>query len=257
MVYALRQWRSDSDESRERIRVMGKFFDMDSPVMRTLNKVADLMWLNILTLVCCLPVITAGASITAMHYVLLKMVRNEESYITKAFLKSFKDNFKQSTLIWLMMMAVMAILGMDYWILRNSAAFPKALVVVIGAVSIFLYMFSLYIFPLQSKFANTIRGTIKNAALMSILGFPRTIGMTAATFIPLLLLYLFDIKVVPIVIMFGFTGPGYLCAMLYNGLFKRFEPEEKKESEEDEMNAAISSLDAEKPEDAHEGNQEQ
>ena len=57
--------------------------------------------------------------------------------------------------------------------------------------------------------------------------------------------------------MFGFTGPGYLCAMLYNGLFKRFEPEEKKESEEDEMNAAISSLDAEKPEDAHEGNQEQ
>ena len=68
---------------------MGKFFDMDSPVMRTLNKVADLMWLNILTLVCCLPVITAGASITAMHYVLLKMVRNEESYITKDFFKSF------------------------------------------------------------------------------------------------------------------------------------------------------------------------
>ena len=77
---------------------------------------------------------------------------------------------------------------------------------------------------------------------MSILGFPRTIGMTAASFVPLLLLYLFDIRVVPIIIMFGFSGPGYLCAMLYNGLFKKFEPEEKVVSEEDEMNDAISTL---------------
>ena len=69
---------------------MGKFFDLDSPIMRTLNRLADLMWLNILTLLCCLPIITAGASLTAMHYVLLKMVRNEESYISRAFFKSFK-----------------------------------------------------------------------------------------------------------------------------------------------------------------------
>ena len=79
-----------------------KFFNLDSPVMQALGKMADLMWLNILTLICCIPVVTAGASLTAMHYMALKIVRNEECYITKGFFKSFKENFKQATLIWLL-----------------------------------------------------------------------------------------------------------------------------------------------------------
>ena len=57
---------------------MGKLFDMDGPLLRGLNKLADLMWLNILTIICCLPVFTAGAAITAAHYVELKIHRNEE-----------------------------------------------------------------------------------------------------------------------------------------------------------------------------------
>ena len=69
-----------------------KIFDLDSPLMNVLNKMADLMWLNILTLICCIPVITAGAALTSMHYVALKIVRNEESYITRSFFKSFKTN---------------------------------------------------------------------------------------------------------------------------------------------------------------------
>ena len=62
-----------------------KIFDLDSPLMNVLNKMADLMWLNILTLICCIPIITAGAAFTSMHYVALKIVRNEESYITRSF----------------------------------------------------------------------------------------------------------------------------------------------------------------------------
>ena len=82
-----------------------KIFDLDSPLMNVLNKMADLMWLNILTLICCIPVITAGAALTSMHYVALKIVRNEESYITRSlFLNPFKTNFRQATLIWLLLM---------------------------------------------------------------------------------------------------------------------------------------------------------
>lgn len=83
---------------------MGRIFDMDSPVMRFLGRLADLMILNLVTLLCCLPVVTIGASLTAMHYVLLKMVRNEESYIVRSFFKSFKENFKQATVIWLIIL---------------------------------------------------------------------------------------------------------------------------------------------------------
>lgn len=68
---------------------MGKIFDMDSPVMRVLNRVGDLLILNVLMIVCCIPVITAGAAFTAMHYVLLKIVRGEEGYLIRGFLSPF------------------------------------------------------------------------------------------------------------------------------------------------------------------------
>ena len=82
---------------------MGRFFSMDNKFFTFMNKVADLCILNIICLVCCIPIVTAGASITAMYYVTLKMVRNEEAYIVRSFFKSFKDNFKQATIINLIM----------------------------------------------------------------------------------------------------------------------------------------------------------
>ena len=76
---------------------MGRIFSLDSPLFSFLNKVADLILLNILTMICCLPIITIGASMTALHYVVLKMVRDEESYIVRSYFKSFRQNFKQAT----------------------------------------------------------------------------------------------------------------------------------------------------------------
>lgn len=90
---------------------MGRFFSMDNKFFTFMNKVADLCILNIICLVCCIPIVTAGASITAMYYVTLKMVRNEEAYIVRSFFKSFKDNFKQATIINLIMIAVGAVLS--------------------------------------------------------------------------------------------------------------------------------------------------
>ena len=55
---------------------MDKFFNMDGPVMRGLTRVFDLVLLNLLTVLCSIPLITIGASLAAMHSVLLKMVRN-------------------------------------------------------------------------------------------------------------------------------------------------------------------------------------
>lgn len=92
---------------------MGRFFSMDNKFFTFMNKVADLCILNIICLVCCIPIVTAGASITAMYYVTLKMVRNEEAYIVRSFFKSFKDNFKQATIINLIMIAVGAVLYLD------------------------------------------------------------------------------------------------------------------------------------------------
>ena len=95
-----------------------KIFDLESPFMQAMGKVADLMWLNILTLVCCMPIITAGAAMTALHYSALKIARNEECYITKDYFKSFKENLKQSTLIWLIYLVLILVLVLDFFLLE-------------------------------------------------------------------------------------------------------------------------------------------
>ena len=69
-----------------------RIFDANSPLMEGLSKISDLVVLNLLVLLCCIPVITAGAALTGMHYVLLKMARNEEGYIARSYFKSFKEN---------------------------------------------------------------------------------------------------------------------------------------------------------------------
>lgn len=73
------------------------FFNLDSPVMRFLTKVADLIILNILFLICCIPIVTIGAASTALYTVTMKSVRDEESYVIRSYFKAFKDNFKIGT----------------------------------------------------------------------------------------------------------------------------------------------------------------
>ena len=191
--------------------------------MQALGKMADLMWLNILTLICCIPIITAGASLTALHYMALKIVRNEECYITRGFFKSFKENFKQATIIWLLMLVVIFLLVGDFLIMKYSGLeFSKVLQIIIVAVGVLFAFTAMFVFPVLAKFDNTTWRTIKNAFLMSIMQFPKTILMVIMFAIPPVVFVLFP-QVIPIVIMFGFSLPAWLSAKLYNKFFQKLE----------------------------------
>ena len=198
---------------------MGKIFDLDSPLIRFLNKVADLLWLNILTVVCCIPIITAGAAFTALHYCCLKLVRGEEGYITKDFFKSFKLNFKQSTIIWIIVFVTGLILGFDFYIIVNGIAGGTAYAIRIGLlIASILYVFTvLYVFPLQSHFYNPIKMTIKNAFMMSLTLLPKTVLMVIYAALPLALVYT----------GIWFSAPAYFSALLYSKSFKKYEPKEE------------------------------
>ncbi len=217
---------------------MGKLFNIDSPVMRFLGKVADLMILNLVTLVCCIPIVTIGASLTAMHYVLLKMVRDRECYIVRSFFKSFKANFKQATVIWLIILLVLVIFAADLRIINASADFPQVLKIMLYALLMVTYMVVCYVFPVLSRFDNTVVKTLKNALFMAILSFPKTVLMMVVYLLPLAALY-FVIAAAPIVFLFGISLPAYVSAMLYNGTFKRFEPEEEPITDRFELGEGI------------------
>ena len=86
-----------------------------------MGRVADLLLLNFLCILCCIPIVTAGASITALYYVTLKMARDEESYIVRSFFRSFKQNFKQATIINIIMLLTAAVLFIDLRIARAGS----------------------------------------------------------------------------------------------------------------------------------------
>ncbi len=208
------------------------FLDIDSPVMQFLGKMADLMILNLLTLFCCLPIITAGAALTALNYMSLKIARNEETYIVKGYFKAFKENFRQSTAIWLLFGLVAAVLVADYYIVLNMEMEINGIVkVCVLAVSILLILTFTFVFPVQAKFVNPVMRTIRNAFVISVLQFPKTILMIVMYLIPPVLILLSP-NLVPIIIMFGMSVPALLSAKLYNKFFKGLEDRVRAESGE-------------------------
>jgi uncharacterized membrane protein YesL len=206
---------------------MNKIFDMDSPFMRFLNRVADLLFLNIIVMVCCIPIVTIGAAFTAMHYVLLKMVRGEEGYLFRGFLKSFKQNFKQATAIWLMILLFIAVFVGDTLVFNYSTIeFPAVFKIVLVMVGIIVVLISTYIFPLLARFDNTVKNTVKNATLLAVANLPKTLAMALIYATPLLMGYLSAYSYV-FIFMFGLSLPAYAAAYIYSNIFKKFEPEEE------------------------------
>lgn len=210
---------------------VGKFLDMDSPFMRVLNRVADLMIMNFLMMICCIPVITAGAAFTAMHYVFLKVVRGEEGYLIKGFFKSFKENFKQATIIWLLMLLVIAVYVGDSFIFNYSGlTFPKALVIAVVAVAVLLVLAAVYVFPLQARFENSVKNTLKNAMILAFANLPKTLLMVVCYALPIVIVY-FSSYAVLFVFLFGISAPAYGAAWIYSGIFKKLEPETEEVSD--------------------------
>lgn len=211
-----------------------KLFNLDSPFMQFLTMIGNLMIVNILTLLLCLPIITAGDAVTAMYYVTIKMVKGEDPYIVRSYFKSFKENFKQATIIWVIMLLVAMLLAADCRIVFTGMAgtFATVLKVVLVIVVIFAVITGLYIFPVLSRFENSVKHTIKNSFLMSILNLPRTFLIVVIHLLPVLLV-LVSTSVIPVLFLLGFSAVAYLCSTQYVKIFKKYEPEDESPQQTD------------------------
>ena len=198
-----------------------KLFNLDSPVMVFLSKVANLMILNVLTIICCIPIFTAGAAITALYYVTIKMARGDDPYIIKGYFKSFKENFKQATIIWLIMLVVIAIIAVDWRVtlVMMTGSSAKIMKTVLFIVSFLLLLTGLYIFPVLSRFDNTVKNTFRNAFLISFMNLPKSVLIV--------IIHLIPIQALPFLFLLGVPAVAYFSSLLYVGIFKRFEPEEQ------------------------------
>lgn len=208
-------------------------FSSDSLLGRFLNWTADIFILNILWLICSLPIITIGASTTALYYSMMKRIRRDEGYVRTNFISSFKSNFKQSTIIWLIMLVIGAVLFADFRIglyLNTSNGNPVGkLILVISIILMIVYgLVLIYVFPVQAKFVNSVKDNIKNAFLMAVghFGYTLLIFAIIATFI---LLTFISQAFIGVEILFGFGLYSFLTGNIFITVFRKHLPDELEE----------------------------
>lgn len=210
-------------------------FNMDNPFWRFMGLLADLVLLNILFVICSIPIVTIGASTTALYTVSLKLAKKQEGYIASTFFKAFKSNFKQSTVIWLIMLVIGILLGLDVYII-NALNVPGERVITYILIFIcgIYAMALLYVFPLQCKFVNPVKQTMKNAVLLSIGHFfPQTLLILLFHAVPLFLIWLdiaygmffFTVYVMPLMLVMGCAVLAYLCSKQFQKVFAKYIPE--------------------------------
>lgn len=166
---------------------MAGIFRIDSPFMQFMTKFFDMVVLNIIFLICCIPIVTIGASCTALHTMMLKIAGGEEPYIIKGFFKAFKDNFVQSTISWIILAAAGGFLYVDSMMTVRMGTGDFAMKIILGIASVVYIFILLYIFPIQARYKNTLRANYKNALLVAIRHLPKTVLLALSVIVPALL----------------------------------------------------------------------
>ncbi|MBE7718634.1 YesL family protein [Lacrimispora indolis] len=214
------------------------FFNYDNPVWRFIGKFGDLIILNILWLICSIPIFTIGASTTAVYYVTLKLARDDDGYTIRSFFKSFKENFKQSTVIWLILLAVGVILGIDVYfftrLFTGSGAFRTVMLTVFLAMVLIYAAVFTYIFPLQARFFNSVKRTFFNAFFMSLRHLFRTIGMIAIDGVLVAAAFVFMVPpMLMIFMLFGFPLLAFINSYILSPVFSLYMPKEEERNDDE------------------------
>lgn len=207
-------------------------FSTDSPIMRILSLLSDLLILHFLWLLYSLPVITIGASTTALYYTMMKRIRTDEGMLFHNFHSSFRSNLKQATILWLLVILAIMVLILDF---RFCLMFPvevrKLMLIAYALILIPVSFTCLYVFPVQAKFENRTINNLKNAFLMSILNFPYTLLLVLLTGLSLIIGFLFP-QWILIFLIFGMGVYSYITSFVYIKVFRKYIPNEEEEDKE-------------------------
>ncbi len=166
---------------------MFSMFSPDSKIMQIISRVTDLILLNILYLLTCLPVFTVGAATSAMYTLCFRMMREEDSGVLKPYFKAFRENFKQGTAIWLLILLVVgpALYYFDrVWQMGGIVRFSGLLFILIAVAGL---MTASYAFPWISQFRNTTSQSLQNALILSVSHLPRSLCILGINLLPVIL----------------------------------------------------------------------
>ena len=203
-----------------------KLFNYDSPFWSFMSRLADLIILNLLWIVFCIPVVTIGASTTAMYRVTLNMVRGEGSGVVRMFLDAFRLNLKQAVLIFLILLIPVLLVVYEFWMYLSGAVGQSMwLGLVFCCPSLILALVLAYVYPLLAQFDNSIRNTLKNACYLALGNLPFSLVMAVLNLAaPILFLCVPEIFMKSCIfwIVIGAALVATLNALLLRRIFKKY-----------------------------------
>lgn len=206
---------------------MEQFFDPESWIMVKLAQLGDLIILNLLYILTSIPIITLGASTTALYAVMKTADENVySSSVFKNYFRAFFKNFKKSTLIFLILLIPGAIVAVNLYILLIGLMEDSVVNYVLCAIPIVVFVFAWnYVFPLTAKFENTVRKTFGNAFILSVMHLPTTVLLTVLNLLPLvvfLFLTNFFYKTLVIWVLLAFSLIAKVNSLLLKRVFARY-----------------------------------
>lgn len=207
---------------------MSNLWRMDSPFMKKMTHVTNLLLVNILWLLCSIPIATMGAATTAMYSVLFAYRRQETESVFKPFFTAFKQNFLRSTLCWLVLLALGVALCYDIILIIYGAENQIFLCIPVIIIALLVIIAGTYLFPQLALFDNKLIPMIKNSFLLFLLYPFASIAMILLTWAPWVLLLcipqLFWITL-PVWVLIGFSLCAYINTYMFQSIFKKYIPD--------------------------------
>lgn len=177
-------------------------FKIDSPIFNGLSRICDFLLLNLLWVLCSIPIITIGVSTTALYYCMMKINRERDSGIIKMFFKSFRQNFKQGCILTIVFLFSGIFLYVDIQACKAIGGALENIITVILLVFVVIWGIMIsYSFPLLAQFDNTIKNTLKNSLILAISNIKKTVPV-------------FILNAVPVVMFFGLPYVFAFCLPL-------------------------------------------
>ena len=203
------------------------FFVIDSPVMRFLGRIGDIIILNLIFVVTALPVVTVGMALSALYTVAMKLARGEDPSVLREYIRAFWRNRKPATICWLIMAAAGALIFLDF---RLAGAFGGTLYTVVRLLLAMIFgvwmLTFLYLFPYIARFENTVFHSVKNALFLSAAHLPSTVMMLVISIgLPVITLFTSRTFVIGTIWWFfaGFAAVAYTQSFLFCRIFSKYE----------------------------------
>ena len=208
---------------------MKESFNLNSPWVQRFAMLTNLVMLNILWLLCCIPVVTAGAATSALYDTVFQYHTNRDDAILRPFFRSFRNNFKQSTMLFLPLLAVLSLLGFDLVYLVFSGKGTSILFLLIIALMLVMGIL-VHLFPLIARFEMSKKALLRTAFSLVLVHFPSTITVIILTFLPVFLLVFYPSFFLRIGVAWAgiwFSGIAYFFGKFLLKIWAKHMPAEK------------------------------